>query len=394
MLSCFTGAGGLDLGLEAAGFETVGCLEIDAAARDAIRLNRAHWPLLDPSDVVAAGRSLTPGAIGLTGGELDLLAGGPPCQPFSVAAQWSPTARSGMKDPRGRTIFGMLDLIDRFQPRALLIENVAGFVQGHGNAAAVLEAGLQRVNRRHGTSYSLRWFLVDAADYGAAQHRRRVLATALRDGREVACPPTPTHAEKPLRAWDALNGLDVVDPPQAVGKWAELLPCIPEGENYQYLTARGGGAELFGYRTRYWSFLLKLARDRPAWTLPAVPGPSTGPFHWDNRPLAIEERLALQGFSREWVLKGRPRDLVRLAGNATPPPLAEAAGRQIAVMLSPRHLRRPGESSLALPRARSVPGATPAALLPKKFAALVGAKEAHPGVGAGPGRRSVSATTG
>jgi DNA (cytosine-5)-methyltransferase 1 len=74
-----------------------------------------------------------------------------------------------------------------------------------------------------------------------------------------------------------LADLREADLPPTQGNYAGLLPSIPEGSNYQYLTARGGGEELFGYRTRYWSFLLKLAKDLPAWTLAASPGPSTGP---------------------------------------------------------------------------------------------------------------------
>ena len=91
-------------------------------------------------------------------------------------------------------------------------------------------------------------------------------------------------------------------PPKAAGKWAGLLPTIPEGENYLFHTRLGGGRPLFGYRTRYWSFLLKLAKDEPSWTLQAHPGPATGPFHWANRPLTVQEMLRLQSSQQpgEW----------------------------------------------------------------------------------------------
>src|SRR5438093_950032 len=93
VLSCFSGAGGLDLGVETAGFEVLGCLEIDSEARETLQLNRPGWTLLEPSDVVAAGETLRPADLGLARGDLDLLAGGPPCQPFSKAAQWSAKAK-------------------------------------------------------------------------------------------------------------------------------------------------------------------------------------------------------------------------------------------------------------------------------------------------------------
>src|SRR5207302_1512865 len=90
----------------------------------------------------------------------------------------------------------------------------------------------------------------------------------------------------------------------AGGYWTGLLPSIPEGRNYLYHTRHGGGVELFGSRRRYWSFLLKLAQDLPAWTIPAKPGPSTGPFHWESRPLAVEELLRIQSFPADWNIAG------------------------------------------------------------------------------------------
>lgn len=391
VLSCFSGAGGLDLGLEAAGLETIGCLEIDRDARDALRLNRPQWRLLEPADVGAAGRELAPQSIDVKPGELDVIAGGPPCQPFSKAAQWSAKANRGMADPRGQAVLGMLDLIESFRPRAVVLENVTGFLSGRDSAREAITKRLGDINGRHGTDYRLTPFVVDAADYGVAQRRRRVLALAFRDGEEALEPPTTTHAESHLRVADALADVDVENPPTATGRWTPLLPCIPEGGNYQYLTARGQGPELFGYRTRYWSFLLKLARDRPSWTLSASPGPNTGPFHWDNRPLAAAERLALQGFPVDWKLPADVRAHVRLIGNATPPPLAEAVGRQVAALLVPGSART-GVCTLAKSRVEILlPATSPKRSMPAEFAARVGSKPPHPGVGAGPGRAATLA---
>lgn len=386
-LSCFSGAGGLDLGLEAAGFETIGCLELDGDAQETLRLNRPGWTLLEPADVVLAGKQLKPGDLGLSAGDLDLIAGGPPCQPFSKAAQWTARTDRGLADPRGQAVLGMLDLVESFLPQAILIENVSGFLFGAHSAADVIESRLKEIDRGAGTSYVLTSFVVDAADYGVPQHRLRALVTAFRDGHVLSNPPTRTHAGAHLRAGDALADVAVDNPPKPTGKWAELLACIPEGGNYQYLTARGDGPEVFGYRTRYWSFLAKLARDRPSWTLPASPGPSTGPFHWDNRPLAAVERLALQGFPTGWNLSGEQSALVRLAGNATPPPLAEAAARQLAGVLRPDAARSSAISTLAKQRVAALPPAKPPLpAIPSSLAHELGSKAAHPGVGAGPGR--------
>ncbi len=388
-LSCFSGIGGLDLGLEAAGFDHAGALEIDADALSSMRKNRPAWAQLEPGDVVAAGTVLGPSALGLELGELSLIAGGPPCQPFSKAAQWAAPKR-GVTDVRGQTVGGMMDLVERFLPRAVLMENVSGFLAGRHNAAPIIQQRFDDINAKHGTAYSLRSWIVDAADYGVPQHRQRAIVLALRDPASLPGALPTSHSADHRTAWDALGDSNPSDLPPLTGKYAELLPSIPEGSNYQYLTARGGGrdVELFGYRTRYWSFLLKLAKDRPAWTLPASPGPSTGPFHWDNRHLAPSERLLLQGFPADWELTSNIRANVRLAGNATPPPLAEAMGKLVRSLLE-----HPGKSlsevdvtpSLATTKRGSTPPpATPVTRLPKHWQDKVQSRDAHPGAGAGP----------
>lgn len=387
-LSCFSGAGGMDLGLEAAGFKSVGCIELDPLARETLVKNRPSWPLVEPNDVVLAGARLRPSDLGVDTGELTLLAGGPPCQPFSMAAQWR-KPKPGMEDSRGKSILGMLNLADRFLPRAILIENVAGFLRGRNSAGAVIESRLRDINAAHGTSYKLHHWVLNAADYGVPQNRRRAIAIAFRDLAidDLSAPVAP-YVDQPLTAWDAIGSMQLAKVPAVEGGYAELLPSIPEGGNYQYLTARGGGpkVELFGYRTRYWSFLLKLRRDAPAWTLPASPGPSTGPFHWDNRPLAIEERLALQGMDPGWHLAGNGRDAVRLVGNATPPPLAESVARYIWALLESGDAPGAAQTTptLAGPRRSPPPDPKPPAPLPSQWRDKVGPRDAHPGTGGGP----------
>lgn len=392
VLSCFSGAGGMDLGLEKAGFESAGCIELNQLARDTLKKNRTDdlWPVLDTTDVVQAGESLRPSDLGLEPRELALLAGGPPCQSFSMAAQWS-KPKKGMEDVRGKTVLGMLNLAEHMLPRAILIENVAGFLRGRNSAEAAITEKLRDINAKHRTHYRLHYWILNAADYGVPQNRRRAIAVAFRDlpeDVELSVPPAPYGANN-LTAWDALGALRPAVVPKAEGSYAELLASIPEGGNYQYLTAKGGGSsvELFGYRTRYWSFLLKLRRDAPAWTLPASPGPSTGPFHWDNRPLAIEERLVLQGFPADWQLAGSPRDGVRLVGNATPAPLAESMGRYIQAILDSAGQTPTANDlrpTLAVKRLGPPPPAVAPAPLPKAWRDKVGPKGAHPGEGEGP----------
>ncbi len=293
VLSCFSGAGGLDLGLEAAGFQTVGCIEIAGIACRSLKTNRAgDWPLLGPADIRLVAESLRPKDLGLQLGELTLLAGAPPCQPFSKAAMWAPSAWAGLADERAQPLFAFFDLIDQLLPRAVVVENVDGFLRGQHSVVPVMTRALDEINSRHGTSYRIEGRTLDAADFGVPQHRRRAILVACRDGNSFQW---PHNSSDTVRAWDALHDLRDESPaPKAVGKWAQLLPSIPEGQNYQWHTDRGGGRPIFGYRTRYWSFLLKLAKDLPSWTLSAQPGPSVGPFHWENRPLRTSEMLRLQ----------------------------------------------------------------------------------------------------
>src|SRR6266508_2170498 len=383
-LSAFTGLGGLDLGLEHAGFTTIACLEIDPAALAALRRNRPDWRLLEPGDVAQAGQRLRPADLRLAPGELAVLAGGPPCQPFSKAAQWHPSSRTGMVDPRTHSLQGLLDLVDGFLPEVLLLENVAGFLRGPNSARSLLEQGLAMVNRRHGTAYELQHRVLNAVDYGVPQRRQRAIAVAMRSGRTFRW-PAPTNAHLPVRCWDAIGELKGADVPRPTGRWAGLLPSIPEGRNYQWHTDRGGGEPLFGYRTRYWSFLLKLAREQPSWTLPASPGPSTGPFHWDNRPLTTTERLRLQSFPVEWFVTGNRQVQTRLVGNATPPLLAEVNGRAIAAQLYGAEL--PPTPSLGVHRVAFVPPPMPPTPAPAVYLHRRGRHAPHPGAGLGPAPR-------
>jgi DNA (cytosine-5)-methyltransferase 1 len=388
-LSAFSGVGGLDLGLERAGFEAIGGIENDAAARRSLTLNRPRFPQLRLHDVNDAARDLRPSGVGIGTRELALLAAGPPCQPFSKAAQWSRTGALGMRDEgTRRCLEGLMTLLERFLPRALLIENVPGFVKGERSALSLVRERLAAINDRCETRYRLSHRVLNVADHGIPQRRRRAIVVALRDGADFAW-PAATHHDRPVRAWDALRSIRPATAPTPSGRFANLLASVPEGENYQYFTERGDGPDLFGYRRRFWSFLLKLAKDEPAWTVPANPGPATGPFHWESRPLAPEEVLRLQSFPRSWRLDGGYRERIRQAGNATPPLLAEILGRALAVQLfGARFRERP---SLAIRRAARVPPPTPASPVASEYLSLAGRHDPHPGPGRGPSPRTAPA---
>jgi DNA (cytosine-5)-methyltransferase 1 len=387
VLSTFSGLGGLDLGLEAAGFHVVTCIESDPFARLSLKANRDSWTILEEPTIEQAAATLRPSDLGMSPGDLTLLAGAPPCQPYSKAAMWSDGSWNGFDDHRAKPLTSFLRLAEVFLPNAIVIENVQGFVTGPRSVLPFINGRLSAIAKRTGTSYEVSTSVLDAADYGVPQHRRRAIVIALR-GAQTMPWPTPTHAVDPVRAWDALHDVVVADPPKATGRWAELLPSIPEGSNYLFHTSRGEGLPLFGYRTRYWSFLLKLAKEHPSWTLPAQPGPSVGPFHWEDRPLATEEALRLQSFPATWIVEGPRREQVRQVGNATPPLLAEVLGRELIRLLTDKRPR--GRLRFTIARQPSVPAPNQVRRVPAKFRAMVGNHADHPGAGRGPRPRSAS----
>jgi len=116
-LSLFTGAGGMDIGLERSGFVPLCYLDNDPVAKETIHLNRPGWQLWEDGDVMVAASMLKPIHFNLAAGDLDLISGGPPCQPFSAAAQWAAKGRRGMTDFRARTVHAFLTIVESFLPK-------------------------------------------------------------------------------------------------------------------------------------------------------------------------------------------------------------------------------------------------------------------------------------
>jgi DNA (cytosine-5)-methyltransferase 1 len=402
VLSLFTGAGGLDLGLEAAGFEIAGCVEFDADAQQTVKNNRKDWKLADPGDIHAHEPSKLLSSLGLKSGEVALVSGGPPCQPFSKSSFWVAGEAPGMSDPRAKTLRAYLNVVEAALPAAMLLENVKGITYSRSTktgeqeeaALDLLRRELGAINKRNGTKYEPYVLHLDAADFGVPQHRERVFVFAAREGAELTEPPA-THGASDdddselLRfatAWDGIGELDSAkkNPDLALtGNWADLLQSIPEGHNYLWHTAKGGGEPLFGWRRKYWSFLLKLAKDRPSWTLQAQPGPATGPFHWRNRKLSIEEMARLQTFPANYKIHGSYLSARRQIGNAVPSALGEVLGLAMRSALFDHDVAQP---LTLIPELRDDrPRRHPTQKVPKKYLELRGKEYDHPGTGKGPG---------
>jgi DNA (cytosine-5)-methyltransferase 1 len=395
VVSLFSGCGGLDFGFEAAGWDIPFRNDFDRHSCDTLALNAGgevvHGAIEDISSeqirsVVGSGKNA-----------VDVVIGGPPCQPFSKSAYWSRGDTLRLKDPRANTLDEYFRVVEDLTPRAFLLENVHGIsYSGKEEGFQFLIERIREINRKRGTDYRPTWRVVNAADYGVPQLRVRFILVALRDGKEFRF-PDPTHTDADTgnatlfdihrapysTAWDALRHIQPdSDEKLAVGgKWGALLPSIPEGENYLWHTDRKEGLPLFGWRTRYWCFLLKLAKNRPSWTIQAQPGSAVGPFHWENRKLSWREMAAIQTFPKTFKISCPRVEIQRQLGNAVPSLLAETLARSIKEQVCSVHFDEPRK--LAVPKARFTPEPEEPSSVPKEFLHLIGEHAAHPGTGKG-----------
>lgn len=396
VISLFSGAGGLDYGLEAAGLSFGAGVEFDGDCVATILESRADWPVICRSVFDVSTQELLDTA-GVKKGDVDIVAGGPPCQPFSKAGYWARGDALRLRDPRSDTLGAYLRVVREALPKVVLLENVEGLkYAGKDEGLQLLLRELEAINKAEGTSYVPHVDVLNAADFGVPQLRERVFVVAHREGRPFTF-PCPTHrapdAEadllesdlEPYRtAWDALADVTVSKKEDLAirGKWAELLPSIPEGSNYLHHTDRGEGMPLFGWRRRYWTFLLKLAKNKPSWTIQAQPGPAVGPFHWSNRRLSVRELCRLQTFPDDVNIIGNRGSAQKQLGNAVPSLLAEVMGRAILKQLLGVPLGSEQPKLLPLRRV-PVPEPDPVAPVPRKYWHLSGNHSPHPGTGLG-----------
>lgn len=344
-VALFAGAGGLDLGVEQAGYSVVFAVENAPVAVETLNANRERFfprlPEVRPLDITQLDPQDVMREIGVVPGEIDLLVGGPPCVAFSKSGFHLEYKRAG-RDPRASLLDHYVRFLVALKPHAFLMENVFGLAYQNQSRQFFdrLRTGIERAG------YSLTFGVLNAADYGVPQNRQRLLLIGAADGRELELPP-PTHwgeHERRVRpnwagallphvtAGEALA--DIRAEPEAQesvnGKYGHLLPEIPPGGNYLHYTEHEGHPEpLFRWRSRYWTFLLKLSPDRPAPTIQGQPGPYVGPFHWDNRRLRVPELKALHGFPKDYGFAGTRREVQLQVGNAVPPPLARVVANAV-----------------------------------------------------------------
>ena len=375
-VSLFSGAGGLDLGLDRAGFTMLVAVEKDHHARATLKANNEHFRFphytffedvnkVEGKDILAAA--------GMRVGEVDLLSGGPPCQPFSTAGN-----RRSIVDPRGSLFGRYLQLVAELQPRLFVIENVRGVLsaalrhrplaqRGSGNQPLAPDEQLGSLLSKvilpeiqDGLGYQVIYGLVNAADYGVPQIRQRVIFIGSRDhelsqnGRTPSIEELmpPTHSKMPAYGqpiWrtlgDALEGLVEAEPETMLYSRdrAAILSQIPPGENWRYIRdncdndylrkVMGGAYSSSGGRVGFWR---RLEFDAACPTLPASPiQKATCLCHpTATRPLSVREYARLQQFPDDYVFKGSISAKYTQIGNAVPVGLATAVGASVAKLLS------------------------------------------------------------
>ncbi|MFM0301434.1 DNA cytosine methyltransferase [Paraburkholderia sediminicola] len=365
--SFFTGAMGLDLGLEKVGLHPTLANELDAACCETIRLNRPGLTLLEEDVSELNAKRLRKERN--FDGDVFLMVGGPPCQTFSSGGK-----RSALSDRRGNLVYEYLRLIDEVRPKYFIFENVANFttaalqhrpiaerpgqhwsLKRYEGATAVAEDGCAPMmeNELSGSAirevlevvrqldYHVNFGVLDSADYGAPQHRLRFVMVGSRD-RPAPKLPKATHGLEgtDLQSFqtvrDAIWHLRADPGPGSLYTDAvrRFFALVPEGKNWRALPealkreAMGGSYEAGGGKT---GFYRRLAWDRPA---PTITGRAnrkgSALCHPEEvRPLSTLECAAIQGFPPSWEFSGSMNTQYQQIGNAVPVELGAALGLAI-----------------------------------------------------------------
>lgn len=354
-LSFFSGAMGLDQGVEQAGFDVRLACEVDKFCRQTIALNKPDMALIGDINSYSADEILS--YAGLTrDDDVDLILGGPPCQAFSTAGK-----RNGFNDDRGNAFLTFLSIAFDIRPKYLVIENVRGLLscpmkhRPHdmrgtdfpdltldelpGGALNFILSIIEK------SGYSFSFNLYNSANFGTPQTRERVVIVCSRDGVK---PPflVPTHSAdgmNSLKKWrtfrQATKGLTDHHHLTFPEKRLKYYRMLTEGQNWKSLPddlqkeALGKSYYAGGGKT---GFLRRLAWDKPSPTLVTHPAmPATDLAHpEEDRPLSIEEYKRVQEFSDSWQLAGPLVEQYKQVGNAVPASLGRAIGSLIFKLLN------------------------------------------------------------
>lgn len=356
-ISLFSGAMGLDLGLEMAGFESGVCVESDPEAVNTIKINRPNLPVL--GDIRNVSGEKLRAIANCANQEVPLVAGGPPCQAFSVFGN-----REGIRDIRGQLLFEFIRIIDELRPLTFIMENVRGLLSmpivpkkqehylkdvdltkpeyfRHGSLLRMLLDEFAKIG------YRVDCYVVNAVNYGAPQIRERVICIGNRFGL-LASFPLPLYSNRsednlpPFRTLGDVIGGGFIDPCPEVMNFSprklKYLEMIPPGGNWRSLPldiqkeSMGKSWYLKGGRSAYWR---KLSFAFPSPTVVTMPNHAgTSMCHpTELRAISVGEAAAIQEFPRDWKFSGNTTAKFRQVGNAVPTRLGKVAGETIKELL-------------------------------------------------------------
>ncbi len=339
-LSLFSGAMGLDLGLEASGFEILACVENDKHCINTITTNRPKVRIYDDIGQTEPSKILSD--LRMKKGSIDLVAGGPPCQAFSTAGR-----RRSLEDFRGNLIIRYLEFIKEIKPKYFILENVRGLLSAKlantppefgdygliedlpGSVVWFLTEEFKKLG------YKVSFSLFDASLYGVPQRRERVIIFGALDGDEIEI-PQPTTALNLRTFRDAVG--DIQDRHHDYlplsKRQTKYLAFIKAGQYWKHLPkhlheeAMGKSYRLGGGKT---GFYRRLSWDKPSPTLVTHPTmPATLLAHPEEmRPLSVQEYARIQMFPDDWKFSGNLTNIYKQIGNAVPVGLGVMAGEAI-----------------------------------------------------------------
>lgn len=346
VISLFSGAMGLDIGLEKAGLNIVIGQDFDSTCVETMRVNGYNVlggdiRTIDPQKLL----DMT----GLKVGEPFLICGGPPCQPFSTAGK-----RLGINDPRGSLFMDFIRMIDYIKPRYFIMENVKGIMSAPLKHVPTTERDVNDPEQKLGTvldvilsefsklGYKTVYGVLDAVNYGVPQFRERFVLIGSRDHEDVFL-PIPTHFAKhqnPNYRWVTVGQVirDLEDNDSECARLSDerkdYLHLIPEGGNWKNLPtnlipkAMGGAYKSGGGKV---GFYRRLSYSQPAPTITTSPAQKATMLCHPNkdRPLSVKEYARIQQFPENWIFMGTTSAKYKQIGNAVPVGLAEAIGQSI-----------------------------------------------------------------
>ncbi len=353
-VSLFSGAMGLDLGLEAVGFEAGLCVEKDPDAVATIISNKPDIPVL--GDIVGVSGEQVKTHLG-DGGDLAMVSGGPPCQSFSVFGK-----RKGIDDLRGQMVFEFVRMVGELRPHTFVMENVRGLLsmpvaprseRGDSAAPEFEENGsLLRLifEKFEEIGYRVDCFVVNAVNYGAPQLRERLILIGNRHGLVADFPP-PRYSNRPEDGLPPFTTLgDVIGPgsdfedtcPESVEfsqRKLKYLSMVPAGGNWRSLPletqkeSMGKSWYLKGGRSAYWR---RLSFSFPSPTVVTMPNHAgTSMCHpVETRAITVGEAAAIQEFPGDWRFSGNTAAKMRQIGNAVPVRLGQIAGEAVKTLLA------------------------------------------------------------